>query len=56
MRLDWGGDAAHLIAIVNQRIINGYKEAYFIVPDMQKSDLTRYKLMLSVPSAPRNFH
>lgn len=56
MRLDWGGEAAHLIAIVNQRIINAHKEAYFIVPDMQKSDLTRYKLMLSVPSAPRNFH
>lgn len=54
---EWGGsEKALLIAIVNQRIINAHKEAYFIVSDMQKSDLTRYKLMSSVPSAPRNFH
>jgi hypothetical protein len=37
------GKKAHLIAIVNQRIINVHKEAYFIVSDMQNSDLTRYK-------------
>ncbi len=35
------GKKAHIIATVNQRIINVNKEAYFIVSDMQNGDLTR---------------